>query len=376
MPVEDRNEPLEVRGARELVDTSDARPHTDSPQKQSADLEPGPRAPQLDQQDIYDGELDVRHGHEEDLNQAELEVEDDEVDVVDDVEDVCHGPHPEGHRYEVGVSSFGQGGLIEYRPGDLPIIIGVPHGGLLEPEELAEDQGELARDTGSLEAALIVYQQLKELTGHTPHMIINHVKRNRLNLNRVDARPNMDHPIAINAYNEFHAYVDEAKRWVSATCGRGHYFDFHTNGHVERWVEVGVGLSRAQLARSDEELERAQLRRRSFYRALASDPKVSHAELIRGPMSLGGLLEREGVRVVPSPKHPSPGVGGYFSGGYNSKLHGSRYGGTIDSSQLEIHYSYIRSKGMTRQRFSHTLSVVIARFVQHHYGFELLDEAE
>lgn len=292
------------------------------------------------------------------------------------LDELCRGPVPQGYPFEVGEPSFGKGQLIEYRPGDLPIILGVPHGGLLEPEELVEDHDELARDSGSLETALLVYEQLQQLTGRTPHMIINHVKRNRLNLNRVDARPNVDHPLAINAYHEFHAYVDEAKRWVSSACGRGHYFDFHTNGHIERWVEVGVGLSRAQLARSDVELDQPKMRRRSFYRSLTLDPKVSLAALVRGPLSLGGLLEREGIRVVPSPKHPSPGEGGYFSGGYNSKLHGSRDGGLIDSSQLEIHYSYIRAQGMARQRFSHLLSLAIARFMQHHYGYRLLDEEE
>ena len=56
--------------------------------------------------------------------------------------------------------------------------------------------------------------------------------------------------------------------------------------------------------------------------------------------------------------------------------HGSRHGGVIDSSQLEIHYSYIRAKGMARARFARTLSLVIARFMQYHYGFMLLNEED
>jgi len=281
---------------------------------------------------------------------------------------------PLPHGYQAGVAVWSESELIEYRPGELPMIIAAPHGGHLEPEELAEAKGELARDTGSLESALLVYERLRELTGRSPHLIINHVKRNRLNLNRLDARPNAQHPLALSAYHEFHGFVNDAKRWVSEACGAGHYFDFHTNGHVERWVEVGVGLSRAQLKRSDERLEEPKLRRRSFYRSLLSDPERSLAELVRGPTSIGGLLEAEGIRVVPSPKHPSPGDGGYFSGGFNSKQHGSRYGGVIDSTQLEIHFSYIRARGMARARFSETLAYVIARFMELHYGFKLLDD--
>ncbi len=160
----------------------------------------------------------------------------------------CPGPPPASYTFTAGVAAFGDDDLIEYVPGDLPIIISAPHGGTLEPAGFAVDPSSLSRDGGSREAALLVHRYLGEVTGRTPHLIINHVTRNRLNLNRSDARPNETLPAAVQAWTEFHEFIEAAKGWVSAACSKGHYFDFHTNGHDERWVEIGVALTGSQLA--------------------------------------------------------------------------------------------------------------------------------
>ena len=220
-----------------------------------------------------------------------------------------------------------------------------------------------------------LHARLGELTGHTPHLIINHVKRNRLNLNRADASPNAQHPPAIAAYEAFHGFVEDAKRWVTAACGRGHYFDLHTHGRQEnRWVEIGVGLSKADLLLKDEKLP--DVAGNSFYRALAMQPEVSFAEIIRGATSLGGLLEAERfegapVRAVPSPTNPNLGPYPYFNGGFNTQIHGSRSGGRIDATQMEFHFSQINAGAQKREAFSLLLADVIRTFMEVHYAFEL-----
>lgn len=278
--------------------------------------------------------------------------------------------------YQVGSVVFGEQGYIEYVPGDLPIILAAPHGGVLEPEGFDVGEG-LAMDSGSQETTRLLYERLRQLTGRKPHMVINHIKRNRLNLNRPDARPNADHPPAKLAWQTFHDFVEASKGWITEACGRGHYFDIHTNGGTEdRWVEVGLGLSRGVLAMSDASLDTEMNRQASFYRALASQPGVSFAEIIRGPTSIGGLLDARAIQVVPSPTHPGPGDAGYYTGGYNSVTHGSRHGGVIDSTQLELHFDYINAgSGESRERkraaFVEVLADVIVIFMETHYGFEL-----
>ena len=46
--------------------------------------------------------------------------------------------------------------------------------------------------------------------------------------------------------------------------------------------------------------------------------------VVRGSMSLGSIMQRRGYKTVPSLQHPDPNGGGYFTGGFNSKLRGSR----------------------------------------------------
>lgn len=234
---------------------------------------------------------------------------------------------------------------------------------MLPPEDSATQDG------GSRETALLVYARLQELTGRAPHLTINHVTRNRLNLNRDDARPNADVPEAIAAWEEFHGYVEDSKDWVTTSCGRGHYFDFHTNGHDTGWVEVGTALTVERLALPDDELE-AEADQSSYW-ALASRPEISFAEILRGPTSLGGLLEAEGIGVVPSPMNPGPGRNAFFTGGYNVRRHGSRDDGVIDGSQLEMHFNYINAGSEAREAFAITLTDAMVTFMETHYGFDL-----
>lgn len=69
---------------------------------------------------------------------------------------------------------------------------------------------------------------------------------------------------------------------------------------------------------------------------------------------------------------PCPG-GIWLNGGFNSQVHGSRAGGTIDSSQLEFHFSYVNAGPAVREEFSVTLSQAMQTFVETHYGLELDD---
>ena len=87
-------------------------------------------------------------------------------------------------------------------------------------------------------------------------------------------------------------------------------------------------------------------------RALAGTVDISFAKLIRGPASLGGLLQQRGTRSVPSTADPDPDGGAYFSGGYNTKRHGSRDGGTISGIQMEHHFPGLRDTEQNRNAYA------------------------
>ena len=277
--------------------------------------------------------------------------------------------------YTSGRAYFGRNNYIEYVAGDLPIVISSPHGGSLKPSEIANRTwGVLGSDTGSQEKTREVANYLKKLTGRQPHLIINRLHRVKLDANREIKEAAQGSKWSEQAWTEYHKYIEAAREWVTKRCGRGHYFDFHTNAHSAKWVEMGHMLTSSDLNRTDKALGDAYYVKKSSLHTLGLTKGISFPEIVRGPSSLGGLLMARGYKAVPSPKHPHPAGQGYFSGGYNTARHGSRSGGLIDGTQVETYYSFINNEA-GRDDYSRKLAQSMRAFLELHYQFSLKDHA-
>jgi len=272
--------------------------------------------------------------------------------------------------YVPGETYWGTNQYIQYRAGNLPIIISAPHGGYLRPDEIPDRTwGSRGQDFRSKEYTIEVFDNMFEITGGYPHVIINELHRIKLDANRDIGEAAQGDPLAEQAWHEFHDYIEDARDTVEAQYGRGHYFDFHTNGHDAQWVEMGLALTASDLNRSDGELDSATYRNKCTIRSLANTPGISFPEIVRGETSMGGLMEGRGFKSVPSPAYPHPGGEGYYYTGYNSWHHGSRSGGTIDGTQVETHYGFLPDD--IRHVFSDALTESIIDFMEIHYGFDL-----
>ena len=111
----------------------------------------------------------------------------------------------------------------------------------------------------------------------------------------------------------------------------GLFLDIHGHGHDNDWAELGYTLSGSDLDNDDFEMEDTSILNLGEY------TKDDHLfdDLLRGDVSYGFYLEAEGYESVPSPTNRGPDGQSYFSGGYNTKRHGSKAGGTIDAIQIE-----------------------------------------
>tara|TARA_B100000700_G_C15043982_1_gene856873 strand:- start:551 stop:1576 length:1026 start_codon:yes stop_codon:yes gene_type:complete len=266
-----------------------------------------------------------------------------------------------------GQSYFGQNNYIEYIAGNLPIIIGVPHGGTLTPSNLPVIHNR-GVDNGSFETSHLLYDSIVSHTdGCFPHMIISHLHPSVMNpVREIDtaAGTNID---ARNAWYEFHDFIDTAKFQITNSWGAGHYFEMHGNGHSEMWTEVGLGVSKTYLNGSDSLiLSRTNY---STVKNLCTHGGADFLEIIKGSTSLGGLLESKGWNSVPSPLNPSPNTGGFFYAGWNTWKHGSRYSGVIDASHVENYYVFMQTSN--RNQYSNDLSYSILEFMNLHYGFSM-----
>ena len=147
--------------------------------------------------------------------------------------------------------------------------------------------------------------------------------------------------------------------------GRGHYYELHTNGWSQGWINIGLGINRTRLNNDDP----ATLLARAPYstvRRMVEDG-ADFLEILRGPSSLGGLLEEAGYHVVPSPNIPAPGDCCFFFAGWNTWAHGSRHGGTIDATHIETHFQYINAGHSKRRQYSLDLADAIITFMHSHY---------
>ena len=271
-----------------------------------------------------------------------------------------------------GQSYIGRNGYTEYFPGEIPIILSAPHGGHLTPAEIPDrTEGTTVQDRNTVDLALRIREAIRARTGFYPHLILSHLDRIKLDPNREIVEAAQGDLEAERAWWEFQTFIDEAVQLVEDAFGEGLYIDLHGHGHEIQRLELGYLLSPNDLASANEVLSGSPFIDKSSFKALGLKAGVNFADLIRGPMSLGSLLESAGVPAVPSQNQPTPGGDPYFTGGYNSARHGSRDGGSVSGVQIECNYTGIRDTDENRQAFAGGLAEVLAAFFPAFYGLEL-----
>ena len=168
-------------------------------------------------------------------------------------------------------------------------------------------------------------------------MVICHLHRSKLDANREINEATFGVQDAEDAWYEYHGFIRDAKRQIN---GSGILFDIHGHSHPEDWIELGYLLSRYDLNRTSN----ADLFEKSSIKYLSSRVSVTFSDLLQGDAGLGGLIQSYGYGVVPSPSFPSPNGGKYYTGGYITRVHGSRDSGHIDAIQIESPRSLRDSK--------------------------------
>ncbi|MCU0624343.1 MAG: hypothetical protein MUF53_10865, partial [Gemmatimonadaceae bacterium] len=226
-----------------------------------------------------------------------------------------------------------------------------------------------ANDEQTQDLARRLVEAIVARTGARPHLVVNLLHRNRFDGNRDRAEATGANAALDRAWRWFHAFADSARARMVATAGRGLVLDLHGHGRPLPRLEWGYLVGRTALDVPDSLLER--LATASSVRRLAAEARsgASFAALVRGPTSLGGLLQAAGYAGVPSPGQQSPGGEDYFSGGFNTARYGSRDGGTVDAVQLEAHGPGVRDTPEHRGRFAAALAAALDDFLRRQYGW-------
>ena len=288
---------------------------------------------------------------------------------------------PSVNKYSVGQTFQGRKGYAEYIPGDLPLILSAGHGGNLCPNEIPDrTYGTIGRcsstgsDTNTLPLTTTIRSIFLELTGHAPHIVLLRLARPKLDANRTIVEAAQGSSFAENAWSEYHGFIDAAKDTISKEFGFGLYLDMHGHGHDVPRIELGYLLTKTDLQTSSLDLpymvNKSSVKTLSEVSIASNPATTTFTDIIRGPSSLGTLLEARGVRAVPSSPDPAPtGNEAFFSGGYSTRRHGSRDGGVIDGVQFEHHYPGLRDTSSHRLSYANKLVEVLVVFLETHYGW-------
>ena len=264
---------------------------------------------------------------------------------------------------------------IEYVPGDAPVIIIAPHGGLLKPRGLKDrncDGCYQGIDENTQELARLVADSFAVRTGRRPHLVLNLLYRDKFDANRDRLEATRGNPALDSTWYRLHAVVDSAKAAATRVAGRALVIDLHGHDHDSARVEVGYLVDAAALRRSDDDLATAlplmATSIREITRHTASGDGV--VAMHNGPNSMGGMLAAAGLPAVPSPADRAPAPNEeYFNGGYNTYVHGSTRGGVVDAIQLELPRETMRDTPRNVRRVAGILARVLAQYLERHYGW-------
>lgn len=263
---------------------------------------------------------------------------------------------------------------VESKSGTLPIILTVPHGGDLKPASiLSRRYGVTAKDSNTVELSLMLAEELEQLCGGRPSIVICRLHRSKVDCNRELAEAAQGDVLATTAWKAFHQAAEDHENEVTRKHGRGLVLDIHGHRHEEARVELGYLLPKTLLNEvTDADLNRNDsYLRTSSIRHLASLSPHGFATLIRGPQSLGGMLQKKGFSSVPSPAIPSPGTASYFSGAYGITAHGSRDGGSISAIQVECPWKGVRDTPANQRRFAKAFAACLGTYFEVHFQMAL-----
>ena len=199
-------------------------------------------------------------------------------------------------------------------------------------------------------------QALFDLTGSYPAAILNELHRRKFDANRDKPEASFGVPDVEAAFDLYHQYIEEAKADYG---GMGLFFDVHGHGHTLQMAELGYLISGSDLDAGNLNVDSSSIKN------LAGYVSISFEELLRGPTSFGGYLQAEGYDSVPGTDYPGPDGNPYFSGGFNTRQHGSRDGGVTDAIQIESARSHREMP--ERENYVQALALSMKQYLDAHY---------
>ena len=281
------------------------------------------------------------------------------------------GPYLYGETYQ------GRKGYTTYYPGNIPVILSIPHGGDISPSEISNrTYGVTVTDSNTIELGIAIRNYFYSNYNIRPYVIINNLKRTKLDANRDKAEAAQNNIYAERAFDEFHFYIEKAREDIISKFSTGILFDIHGHGinpdgfnDLRTWI--GYLLTAAELDNSNDYIDQnISINDVSIYSLLNSSGQTL-SQLLSGPNSLGALFENNNYTALPSPESRSPEGMRYFSGGYNTFRYGTNREFNFSSIQLEFPFQGLRDTPQSRTQFSSIFVDLVQEYFLIHLNIDL-----
>ncbi|MBC8227828.1 MAG: hypothetical protein H8E74_11975 [Gammaproteobacteria bacterium] len=271
--------------------------------------------------------------------------------------------------------SDGQG-YIQYRVGNTPVIITVPHDGTLVPSNMADRIGDVERAVNTRKVAeqFAVFFNANS-NGLFPHIIYNNVSRTKLDpdANLMDGAQGNSY--ANLSYGTYHSYLQTAIDSVEANFDSGILLNLVEHDNATQQFELGYLLSESELNLSDAELNNGYSTLSSISQ-LSSISAATFSEVLRGYSSFGNFLfaasyNGSSYQVVPNLDNPNAPSGGYTSGGFTLTTYGKERLGKINAIEVATPYSGFRDNANAYRAVGVVLEDATYRFYQEQIGISI-----
>ena len=207
--------------------------------------------------------------------------------------------------------------------------------------------------------------------GNIPHLVVNELKRSKLDPNRPIDEATLGNADATLVYNDIHTdFMEQAKTAVTNQCGFGLVLDIHGQG-ANDFNQLGYRLRDSDLEQDDATLNGQTSSSTIKYLAQNNLQNDDLATIVRGADSLGTIKNQTySYLMVPSTLQPYLDEEYYYQGSTGILNHGSQFSGSVDAIQIEIN-SNIRWNQNNRDQFCIDFSRAIETFMNHYYDLSL-----
>lgn len=238
---------------------------------------------------------------------------------------------------------------IEYLPGNMPLILEVPHDGTEGYPGVPERTNpknfpafRKGRDENTAELARKMQAFFQEKTGKKPYVVILKLARKWIDVNREEERAVEDARIA-EVYRQYYAKLAEAKNEILQKFGKGLMLNLHSSDTWQHDVYFGTGGMRAVKT----------LIKRSGISAYGGEFSIQQALANKG-------YEIPGYKDIPSEQGPT--------GNVNRALTWIDKESKLDAIEIEINGKKHLKTPEDMTKFSDDFSEAVMKFIQKYYA--------